>query len=100
MSRHIMFRIIDRKHFDYCSSLKIKSATKAGAKSWVCNTDKENVLVKIENDVLLIGVSEIEFEVQSEMRIIGITDKIGAAPEFSDIVRFLNWVVDDDYCWD
>ena len=99
MSRHIMFKIVDRKHFDYCSLLKIKLVTKMNDKHWICNTETQIVLVKVENDVLLIGVAEREFDLQNEMRMVGITKKVGSVPEFSDVAYFLNWVVDDDYCW-
>ena len=95
-----MFKVVDRKHFEYCSSLKIKSATKMSKDHWICNTNSQTVLVKLANDVLLIGAAEREYDVTNELRIVGIANKVGEVFEFSDIVRFLNWVVDDDYCWD
>ena len=67
---------------------------------WICNTNSQTVLVKLANDVLLIGAAEREYDVTNELRIVGIVNKVGEVFEFSDIVRFLNWVVDDDYCWD
>lgn len=68
-------------------------------KYWLCHTDKQIVLVKVENDVLLIGVADRELDVQNEMRLVGITKKVGVSPEFYDVAYFLNWVVDEDYCW-
>ena len=94
-----MFKVVDKKHFEYCSSLKIKSVTKMSKEHWICNTDDQNVLVKLSNDVLLIGVAEKECDVVNELKIVGITTIIGEDSEFSDIAYFLHWVINDDYCW-
>lgn len=94
-----MFRVVDRKHFEYCSSLQIKSVTRVGKDHWICNTDSQTVLVKLANDVLLIGAAEREYDVTNELRIVGIVNKVGEVSEFSDIVYFLRWVINDDYCW-
>ena len=66
---------------------------------WICNTNDQTVLVKLTNDVLLIGVAEREYDITNEMRMVGITTKIGDDSKFSDIVYFLRWVIKDDYCW-
>lgn len=97
-----MFKIVDRKHFDYCSSLQIKSATRVADNNWLCNTDKLTVLIKVVDGVLLIGASEIEYDAPNEMRIVGMVKGFIHKPvvNFQHIVIFLQWVIDDDYCWE